>query len=102
MILAKISRVLRDWSDRIRYDVIQSFIRVSSPENHTANVNTFEKLYDSRLLKQFSLYLKKEKRFCFQIFAFGSLNAWQFGRLKKRNGYIWLKKGPSGTLTFSI
>ena len=71
---------------------------MSSPENHTSIVNTFEKLYDSRLLKQFSLYLKNEKIFCFQIFAFGSLNVWQFDRLKKRNGCIWLKKGQSDTL----
>ena len=71
---------------------------MSSPENHTPYVNTFKKFYGSRLLKQFSLYLKNEKRFCFQIFAFGSLNAWQFDRLKKRIGCIWFKKGQSGTL----
>ena len=65
---------------------------MSSPENHTPNINTFEKLYDSRLLKQFSLYLKNEKRFCFQIFAFDSLNAWQFDRLKNEMGICGLKK----------
>ena len=76
----------------MRYDVIQSFIHVSSPQNHTPNVNRFEKLCGSRLLKHFSLYLKNAKRFCLQIFAFSSLNAWQFDRLKKEIGVFHLKK----------
>ena len=44
---------------------------------------------------------KNKKIFCFQNFTFGSLNAWQLDRLKKRKRkWVYLtEKGQSGTLS---